>query len=312
MGKTKIEWTVSPAGIPGYTFSPWFGCTKVSPGCDHCYAEGWAKRSGVVKWNAAPRRASEAYWRQPRTWNAEAVRTGVRSRVFCASLSDVFDNQVPAEWRHELWEVIAECQSLDWLLLTKRPQNVAAMLPPGWDSGWPHVSLGVTAENQHEADRRIPILLATPAARRFVSCEPLLGPVDLADIRWPADRPRFPDTDDLSDARTALRLIDGTRLDWVICGGESGPGARPMHPDWARGLRDQCARADVPFFFKQWGEWLSSDQQGAGETPSRERRHLDVDGQECHGSQANAVMHRVGKHTAGALLDGRAHREMPA
>ena len=305
---TDIEWT-------DHTFNPWYGCTKISPGCENCYAEGWAKRSGLVEWDGPPKRASESAWSQPRKWNKEAARTGIRKRVFCASLADVFDNQAPAEWRHDLWNLIYSTPHLDWLLLTKRPGNIAKFLPECdelFAERFPHVSLGVTAENQQEADRRIPILLATPAARRFVSCEPLLGPVDLADIRWPADRPRFPDTDDLSDARTALRLIDGTRLDWVIAGGESGPGARPMHPARARGLRDQCARADVPFFFKQWGEWLSSDQQGAGETPSRERRHLDVDGQECHGSQANAVMHRVGKVAAGALLDGRAHQEMPA
>lgn len=227
MGKdTKIEWANN-------TFSPWVGCTKVSAACDSCYAESWAKRSGQPGlWAGDRRRTTPAYWRQPLKWNAESpAKHGRPTRVFCASLSDVFDNQVPTEWRNDLWELIGSTPNLIWMLLTKRPQNIAKMLPPAemrpWTGGWPwpNVWLGTTVENQTEADRRIPLLLKTPAAKRFLSCEPLLGPIDLSP--W-ADK-----------------------ISWTIVGGESGPKARPMAKAWAEILRDQCKAADVPFFMKQ-------------------------------------------------------------
>ena len=276
--RSQIDWTDA-------TFNPWLGCTKVSPACDHCYAEAWAKRSGLVQWGNNPRRAtSDAYWKQPHRWNREARAAGVRRRVFCASLADVFDNQVDPAWRRELWDLIHQCDALDWLLLTKRPQNIAAMLPGGGDDPlngidryatpwpWPHVWLGTTVENQEEADRRIPHLLAVPARLRFLSCEPLLGPVDLREyICHPA-----------SDWMISPELA----LYWVIAGGESGPGARPMRPDWARSLRDQCQAAGVPFFFKQWGEWIVGD---------------DI-----------SIEIRVGKKAAGRELDGREHNEFPS
>ena len=304
--RTAIEWT-------DHTFNPWYGCTKISPGCENCYAEGWAKRSGLVEWDGPPRRASESAWSQPRKWNKEAARTGTRKRVFCASLADVFDNQAPVEWRNDLWGLIASTPHLDWLLLTKRPQNIAGMLPhvhSAYFNPWPwsHVWLGTTAANQEEFDRRWPHLAAVPVARRFLSVEPMLGQMRLVSRLSPKDGGVIRDA-----AGGQVDYVDPEPgIDWVICGGESGPGARPMHPDWARDLRDQCAAASVPFFFKQWGEWLSADQPGAGEILVRERRYLDVTGHECHGSKANAVMHRVGKKASAALLDGRAHREMPA
>ena len=316
MGENSaIEWT-------DHTFNPWYGCTKISPGCDNCYAEGWAKRSGLVAWNAPPRAAGNSAWRQPRKWNDEAGKAGIRKRVFCASLGDVFDNQADPAWVACLWLLIWETPNLDWLLLTKRPQNIAAALPkaypfmPAWGDGWPHVFLGVTAENQTEAERRIPILLRTPAARRFVSCEPLLGGVSLRCLPWTSDR-GFVDglTGETQHretrARDPDRFPDTERLDWVIAGGESGPGARPMHPAWVRNLRDQCQRAGTPFFFKQWGEWLPSDQLGAGALTALDRRYLDAAGHECHGSRSNVVVHKVGKKAAGATLDGREWREMP-
>ena len=214
---TKIEWTDA-------TFNPWLGCTKVSRACDFCYAEMWAKRSGLVEWGNHPRwRTSAANWRQPLKWQREAERTGVRKRVFCASLADVFDNQAPTEWRDDLWTLIAVCPALDWLLLTKRPQNIADMLPLMWP--WPNVWLGMTAENQEEFDRRYPYLAAVPARVHFISYEPALGPLSIADC-YPAP-------------------------DWIICGGESGPHARLMEPAWSRSMRDQCAVADVSFFMKQ-------------------------------------------------------------
>lgn len=223
---SKIEWT-------DHTFNPWVGCTKVSPACDHCYAEGWAKRTGHPElWAGERRRTSAANWQGPRKWNraAEGAIAQRRPRVFCASLADVFDNQIPERWRDDLWHLIDQTPHLDWLLLTKRPQNIAKMLPtpaigaPAWGDGWPNVWLGTTVESQEEADRRIPHLQAVPAAVRFLSCEPLLEPVHLRDRRG---------------------------IDWVICGGESGGGARTMAPAWAASLRDQCGVAGIAFFMKQ-------------------------------------------------------------
>jgi protein gp37 len=322
---SKIEWT-------DHTFNPWIGCTKVSPGCDHCYAETWDARGLQHRESrrgphAARMRTSAAYWRKPLAWNKAAQDSGKRARVFCASLADVFDNHasISPEWRHDLWELIYRTPNLDWLLLTKRPQNINKYLPDAWlafsqGKGWPNVWLGTTAENQAEADRRIPHLLATPAAVRFVSAEPLLGPVDLTEIAIP--RP---------DLRASL-IWDASRgwggapakVDWVICGGESGPGARPMHPDWARSLRDQCHAAGVPFFFKQWGEWgpLDSTEQRCaamidGSTP-RAQWHdacgliLDT-GSEEDGLTffSEGQVYRIGKRAAGRKLDGQEWSELP-
>jgi protein gp37 len=226
--RTAISWC-------DHTFNPWVGCTKVSPACDRCYAESWAKRTGQSQlWRGERRRTSETTWKSPVTWNKWAARDGVRRRVFCASLADVFDNQIPAEWRADLWRLIAGAPILDWLLLTKRPQNIVKMLPPNWGDGYPHVWLGTTVENQGEANRRIPHLLAAPARVRFLSCEPLLDILDLWLYLDPCQ-------------------VFRRRVNWVICGGESGGRARPMNLAWARSLRDQCAEAGVPFHFKQWG-----------------------------------------------------------
>lgn len=223
---SKIEWT-------DHTFNPWVGCTKISSACDHCYAESWAKRAGSPElWAGSRRRTTAANWRQPIKWNKDAEASGVRRKVFCASLADVFDNQADAIWRRDLWDLIMDTQWLDWLLLTKRPQNIAKMLPERWT--WPargHLSnvwLGTTVENQDEAERRIPQLLSIPAAVHFLSCEPLLGMLHLPkqDTYWHP-------------------------LDWVICGGESGGKARMMEEHWARSLRDQCGYMDVAFFMKQ-------------------------------------------------------------
>ena len=238
---TKIEWA-------DHTFSPWTGCTKVSPACDHCYAEGWAKRSGHVKWGSGQprRRTSDANWRMPLKWNREAERTGVRPRVFCASLADVFDNAVDPQWREDLFDLIAATPNLDWLLLTKRIGNVGNMLPVpfDFDKHFPNVWLGATVVNQEEADRDIPKLLAVPAAKRFLSMEPLLGPVDLNYVRQRIQAQRS----------QLARAINGeTWLDWVIVGSESGSGARrdPNMVSWVASLRDQCVDAGVAFLWKQ-------------------------------------------------------------
>ena len=308
--QTGIEWA-------DHTFNPWIGCTKVSAACDNCYAERWGARFGVQWGNHDRRRTSVATWRQPLTWNHAAKAAGVRRRVFCASLADVFDNQVPDQWRWDLFDLIGQCPDLDWMLLTKRPQNIEKMLPGPLLPFYQNVWIGTTVENQGEADRRIPHLLRTVAARRFLSCEPLLSPLDL----WLYLDP--------------LRLF-ARHIDLVIVGGESGPGARPMHPDWARSLRDQCSAADVPFFFKQHGEWIDADEWldlvergpsriailgGKAERlwhPARPLNYSDasvlahVSGDRPFEHQSDgATLIRVGKKAAGRLLDGREHNDMP-
>jgi protein gp37 len=226
---SKIEWT-------DHTFNPWTGCTNVSPGCDHCYAEAWSKRSGHVKWGNNPRkRTTEAYWKAPHIWQARAAEFaarngGRRQRVFCASLADVFDNQAEKAWRRDLFTLIRETPSLDWLLLTKRPQNIKKMLPPDWgEEGYHNVWLGFTAEDQDRYDQRWKVLAAVPAVVRFVSYEPAIGPLRLSDAEL--------------------------QPDWLISGGESGPGARPMNPQWARDVVADCRRLGITPFFKQWGSY---------------------------------------------------------
>lgn len=329
---TAISWCDS-------TFNPWIGCTKVSPACDHCYAERLMDhRMHKVEWGAGQQRmrTSSANWRKPLQWNAKrfmqcedcgwrgeaecaVVGCGVcgsielsdtRRRVFCASLADVFDNEVPLLWRVELLTLIGATEHIDWLLLTKRIGNVTRLLCEAaelahersltatshWITAWidgeppQNVLLGATICNQEEADRDIPKLLATPAAVRFLSVEPMLGPVDLSTHRGAKGLPIYwegTDADGLMPVHCGLtgrHLGDFARrgwvktsenmspwLDWVICGGESGQHARPMHPDWVRSLRDQCAAAGVPFHFKQWGEWapncLCDTKRAHPETP---------------------------------------------
>ena len=319
MGKsTTIAWT-------DHTFNPWIGCQKVSPGCDHCYAEAQDRRfTGGQHWgpHALRRRTSEANWRQPLAWNRAAERAGTRRRVFCASMADVFDNQVPPEWRTDLWHLIDATPHLDWLLLTKRPQNIGKMLPVDWGNGWRNVWLGTTTEDQAEAERRIPHLLSVPAAVHFLSCEPMLGPVSLssiyvgrdiikplAGVTWYPTPPDWP--------TQGITARHSQKIKWVICGGESGPAARPMHPDWARGLRDQCASAAVAFFFKQWGEWLPCFTDIGEEVPAchpddgRDDRSLADHPARPVRLIGSQEMWRIGKHAAGDLLDGVQHHAWP-
>ncbi|MBD8051129.1 phage Gp37/Gp68 family protein [Limnohabitans radicicola] len=321
---TKIEWA-------DHTFNPWVGCTKVSPACDHCYAEGWAKRSGMVQWgaHAQRRRTSDANWRQPTRWNADAKRLGIRYRVFCSSLADVFDSAVPAQWRIELMKLICETPHLDWLLLTKRIGNASAMLETsfravyhqreGWADNIPsNVWIGATICNQEEADRDIPKLLAVPAARRFLSMEPLLGPVDLSQVQAGSRVLDVLQGGGFHETHfEPLPLDHHPRVDWVIVGGESGHGARPMHPQWVRSLRDQCQAAAVPFFFKQHGEWQFCDEGTAVLTTSRRMVHVQLDGSfhdSYQGVDANQRVEQtvwVGKKAAGRMLDGRDFSEVP-
>lgn len=297
MKNTKIEWA-------DHSFNAWIGCTKVSVGCANCYAEAdFDKRRGFVKWGAGmPRhRTSDAYWRKPLAWNKEAEKTGIRNRVFCGSLMDVFDDEVPMDWRVDLLMLIDSTPHLDWLLLTKRPENISTLLFEASNgyiedfSLMPNVWLGTSVENQEAAETRIPELLKIPAKVRFLSCEPLLGELDLSkNVRLFSKEGKtiYPCTE---------TLLFG--IDWVICGGESGGRkARPMHPDWARGLRDQYKEAGVPFMFKQWGEYRPPQ---FGETSGMERFiYADF-------TDRNSGMWRAGKKESGRLLDGVEHNEFP-
>lgn len=320
MKNSKIEWT-------DHTFNPWIGCVKVSAGCAHCYAEAMMDhRYHRAQWGPQGTRVrtSAQMWRQPLRWDAmrwaecadcgwrgEAAEVGqrqgcprcggvaiawTRARVFCASLADVFEERAElAAWRAELVELITRTSNLDWLLLTKRPENVMRLLDealyrwspaagalPGRGNGanaaaWlavnRHVWIGTSVENQEAAEKRLPVLKSIPARVRFVSCEPLLGAVDLRGCEW---------------------------LDWVIVGGESGPQARPMSARWARSLRDWAREHRVVFFFKQWGEWAPVEYF----SPSAlfRQRPVEVDG---------VMMARVGRGMAGRLLDGERYIECP-
>ena len=288
---SKIEWT-------HHTFNPWIGCTKVSAGCTHCYAEALSKRTGLAVWgdNGTRRITSDAYWKQPAKWAREAEAAGERRRVFCASLADVLEDRAELEApRQRLWALIRlTAKWLDWLLVTKRIENAVRMIPADVLA---LIWLGVSVEDQPRADARIPLLLQTPAAVRFLSCEPLLGPLDL---QYPEGV--FPGGPEMCRSGHECGcqgkpceppLIYG--IDWVIVGGESGPGARPMHPDWVLSILDQCQAAKVPFLFKQWGEFSPITRtDGIHESP--------------FGGQA---MVRVGKKAAGRLIDGRTWDEYP-
>ena len=233
MEDSKIAWTDN-------TFNPWIGCTKVSAGCANCYAEELMdKRYGRVQWgvNGTRSRTSKGNWHETIRWNRKAEADGVRRRVFCSSLADVFEDRAELEpWRRDLFTLIQLTSRLDWLLLTKRPENAQRMIERGtgrlasaWLADLKHVWIGTSVENQEQAEKRIPHLLQIPATVRFVSMEPLLGPVNL----------RF---DDVS-----------VMPDWVIVGGESGAKARPMQIEWARDIRLQCKMTNTPFFMKQLG-----------------------------------------------------------
>lgn len=325
---SKIEWTT-------HTFNPWWGCVKVSPACAHCYAEAFAKRVGQNVWGVdAPRRFFGAkHWEEPLRWNRVAAASGERARVFCASMADVFeahkelDVQVQLnEARAQLWALIKQTPSLDWLLLTKRPENIRGMLPADWDNGYPNVWLGTTVENQEWAEKRIVHLLRAPAVVHFLSCEPLLGDLDIRPWLYVPTRCRdcgSPDSwYDHNPAAMpwefgAVRCMKCNSFDveelqplkWVICGGESGHGARPMHPAWAASLRSQCVEAGVPFFFKQWGDWYPEERPGV----SVDLEKLSVHQQVAKGSSPGhyTLFTRVGKKVAGRSFYGREWNEMP-
>lgn len=359
--KTKIEWTRSADGTPGATWNPLRGCTRVSAGCMNCYAEAMAARfcgpgqpyEGTInpetkRWNGkiklVPEKLEEPlHWTRPR-------------RIFVNSMSDLFHPEVPFEFIADVFAVMWCTTRHTYQILTKRPARMLEFFKwlneetdgfghpnrvqptkvwPQWTPAsdshggydncgplWPpeNVWLGVSIEDQATADERIPLLLQTPAAVRWVSAEPLLGPVHLGEYLSRTNMP-------------GLRMMPGFRdplpgINWVVAGGESGPNARPMHPDWVRSLRDQCAAAGVPFLFKQWGEWVPRSacyhtfenemscadlDPGAEKWPSVRLTHAGHDGrrlENCDGGD-DAYMQRIGKKTAGRLLDGVLHDEYP-
>lgn len=280
MGKdSSIEWT-------HHTFNPWWGCTKVSPGCANCYAEAWAKRVGEKIWGAGENRRffTKKHWAEPLKWNEEAKSDKVRKRVFCASMADVFEFRADLNpWREKLWQLIGQTEWLDWLLLTKRPQNILAKIP--WANDWPdNVWIGTTVEDQRRAEERLPILLKIPAKCRFLSCEPLLGAVDLSP--WTTRLPR-----------------DLHPINWVIAGGESGANARAMLPSWARQLRDQCQQSNIPFHFKQWGHWAPIS------VPKTENKGIHAFWDDVMGIEI--FMEPKGKKIAGRRLDGLTWDQLP-
>jgi len=315
MKKSEIEWT-------DHTFNPWIGCTKVSPGCQHCYAETLMdKRFGRVKWGPHGERirTSAVNWLSPLSWNRDSwiecpscgwrgsvhdakALDGItacpvcdrahpdtaRQRVFCASLSDVFEDRpelIP--WRTDLFKLILATQNLDWLLLTKRPENVIGMTI--WSAPRcilpANVWIGTSVENQEQADKRIPELLNIPAAVRFLSVEPLLEPVSIAEY--------------YREEGNGTYSLWSDYIDWVIVGGESGPDARPMHPEWVRSIQGQCQMKEIPFLFKQWGEWKPI------ENANRYAFNPDKLPDTTVTMDENTLAQKVGKHAAGRLLDGQ-------
>lgn len=352
---TNIAWTKS-------TFNPWIGCSPVGKGCDNCYAVKLDARKlfgGSTHFGAkVPRmRTKPSNWDKVRQWNKAAPDTefaGIKGfhPVFCASLGDVFDNEVDPTWRDDFWRLVKECPNLTFQVLTKRIGNAKKMLPADWGDGYPNVWLGATIVNQEEANRDVPKLLAVPAVKRFLSMEPLLGAVDLTHLNeglevneincltpdtWDDEIAQWRGTEDgweesfedhYGVAPNGLTGAMHKSIDQVIVGGETGDAARPMHPQWVFNLRDQCKKAGIAFFFKQWGEWVPrsscyhtfengtccsdidppalkwkcirlSESGGDG-------RSLDVEN-----SGDEAYMQKIGKEFSGYLLQGKEYREFP-
>lgn len=242
---SKIEWT-------DHTFNPWWGCVRVSAACDRCYAESWAATMCHDVWGAKASRRTfdERHWNEPRRWDRQAAKLQTRFKVFCASMSDVFEDRRDLDSeRDKLWELISRTPNLDWLLLTKRPHRVGKLVP--WiKTPWPqNVWLGTTVEQQKWLSRANQIL-EHPAPVHFLSMEPLLERIDVSPV------------------------LGKDKIDWVIVGGETGSGSRAMHVDWVRSVRDQCVERDVPFFFKQWG-----DHGADGVRRKKQENGKEIDGQ---------------------------------
>lgn len=316
--KTGIEWTDA-------TWNPVTGCTKVSAGCDHCYAETIARRfaGGPAYPNGFDVTLRAHKLDQPLRWTRPR-------RVFVNSMSDLFHQDIPESFILGVFGVMAQAEQHTFQVLTKRHARMRALLTRWADEvPWlaeplPNVWLGVSVETQQWADIRIPALLDTPAAVRFISAEPLLGPIKLGAFVDESIARRDGGHDGLCDGANGGCFVPWCRcschhreyptLDWVIVGGESGPGARPMHPAWARTLRDQCSAAGVPFLFKQWGEWTPTGRLGMPYpthwVSARDGRVLTEDAALADGGSF-VGMYRVGKKAAGRELDRRNHDEYP-
>lgn len=321
--KTGIEWADA-------TWNPVVGCSIVSPGCTNCYAMRQAARlldkagshyegptrtvNGNAVWTGKVALAPDRILTQPLRWARGR-------RVFVNSMGDLFHESMPDAWIDRVFAVMALAPQHTFLVLTKRSARMRAYIDAaahGERDQWPlpNVWLGVSAEDQQRAAERIPDLLATPAAKRFASCEPMLGPISL---RWLAAFPENAPTTAMKPGAAGTNELDGLRrLDWIIAGGESGPGARPLHPDWARALRDQCVAAGVPFFFKQWGEWAPAlhDDEDDGRVLRQIERVGNFDPWNApvfDPHRTSGVNWRLlGKKRAGRLLDGREWNEAPA
>lgn len=324
---TKIEWC-------HHTVNFWWGCAmaflpdgNLSEECRNCYALMLSKvfSRGRATWGKYGKRwiRHEAARSELYKLDKSAFRRGVRERVFINSMSDTFEDRDDlTESREMLWGACQFVTNLDILLLTKRPENVCRMVPAAWLENWPsHVWIGTTCGTQQAADERIPLLLDIPASVRFLSIEPMLGPVDIGE--------------DLEDQLDGGYIPGSSPIHWVICGGESGAKARPMHPDWVRSLRDQCSFAGVPFFFKQWGEWAPGVARLNPFDPEDPERYVNevhwvstgltvgvyehtkkrnLTDPQCRPhsfSDGDVITYRVGKKEAGRLLDGIEHNAFP-
>ena len=313
MEKHKIDWLNMP-GYKGETWNPIIGCSRVSAGCENCYAEKMAFRLAnikatadygyVVKMNPdylpdsienafIPKWNGETYLLEyqldkPATWRNK------QRMVFICSMSDLFHENTDFEQIELVFDSMNIYKGHLYLLLTKRPERMREFFNwyfkrRGFVDPLQNIWLGVTCENQEQADKRIPILLQVPAAKRFVSIEPMLGPVDLMNLKGNANS-RYQVLEPIPHAGDSSRPA----LDWVIVGGESGHKARPMRPDWVRSIRDQCKAANVPFFFKQWGEWV----HGSSNVLKCIQKH-------------GTFFTRYGRQKAGSELDGKHYKEFP-
>lgn len=307
---SNIEWTDS-------TVNFWWGCTKVGPGCDHCYAETWSKRTGGNIWGTgvARRKIKSAVALLHRlngdtVWPIMANRS---RRVFIQSMSDLFDLEVPVEWFAEAWQTIERCGQLNIQIVTKRISAVEKRLAAIGVTTWPkHAGLMITVCNQAEADRDIPRLLELKMKLGIpwvgLSMEPLLGPAHILKYLYPL-------CDRCSPWETPCRTgcENCTSVDWVIVGGESGSGARPIHPDWVRTIRDECKEAGVAFFFKQWGDWHPCEViEGVG-YPMQGHKPFDSWEAPVFDPEITSGWNwrRLGKKAAGRTLDGTTHNEFP-
>jgi protein gp37 len=277
---TAIEWVKNSDGTAGYAINLWIGCSKISPACDNCYAETSRVSTCLgVKWgNDNPRKKCNPY-KKLTAINKKADKAGIHIRVFINPDSDIFDNKAPQEWRDEFFSFVWSTPSIDYIWVTKRIGNAKKMIPQAWlENGYPaNVWQLITVCNQGEADRGISNLFLMPYIRvHGLSIEPMLAEIDLS------------------------KYINS--LNWVIVGGEGGKNARPMNPNWARKIRDQCVDAGVPFFFKQWGEWL----------PNCQGEYLfDTGVFRKLGDDFKYLTYKVGKKLAGNLLDGQVWQQMP-